>query len=102
MILTKLILKSSLILIILFLSFIFNFCQKTGRDNQYQIVLRNNWYLRSSAEVQAGGDLIASPRFDLNGWYPTNVPSTVLAALVKNNVYQNPFFGKNLENIPTE
>jgi len=102
MFLVKFMVKSLLILIILFLSLIFNFCQKAGKDTQYQTVLRNGWYIRSSAEIKASGDLISSPGFDLNGWYPTNLPTTVLAALVKNGVYQDPYFGKNLENIPTE
>ena len=33
-------------------------------------------------------------------WYPTTVPSTVLAALVANKVYPDPYCGTNINNIP--
>ena len=42
------------------------------------------------------------PNFDTGGWYPTSVPSTVLATLVENGVYDNPYFGMNLKKIPQE
>ncbi len=81
---------------------IFAACHQRGADFQHEIVLKNGWYLCSAEKVGQTGDLISRADFDLNGWYPTNVPATVLAALLKNDVYQNPFFGKNLENIPTD
>jgi exo-1,4-beta-D-glucosaminidase len=60
------------------------------------------WSLRSSANVTAPGETISTSSFDTHGWYLTNVPSTVLAALVKNGVYRDPYYGKNLETISVE
>ena len=36
---------------------------------------------------------------ELDGWYSADVPSTVFGSLVKDGVYKDVFFGKNLENV---
>ncbi|HPG38959.1 MAG TPA: glycoside hydrolase family 2 TIM barrel-domain containing protein [bacterium] len=68
---------------------------------QNETALKNDWFIRSSAEVKESGALISGAGYDITGWYPTDVPATVMAALVKNNVYHDPFMGNNLETIPT-
>src|SRR5579883_3187930 len=47
------------------------------------------------AELAAPG----ARMFLRKGWYPTDIPSTVRAALVRNHVYPNPDFGMNLRSI---
>ena len=47
-----------------------------------------------------GGPTISQPGYNPGGWYPIAAPSTVLAGLVANNVYQNIYFGTNLKNVP--
>jgi len=64
------------------------------------IALRKNWRLQSSAKVKESGALIASPGSKTADWYPTTVPSTVLASLIDNKVYPDPYFGMNLRSIP--
>src|SRR6185295_14403948 len=64
--------------------------------------LRSGWQLRSSAEVTAGGAEISRPGFPTAGWTAARVPTTVLAALVASGEYKDPYFGRNLEKIPTE
>ena len=76
-------------------------CQGPAEVPQFPILLDKGWHIQSAAELSATGDQISSPGFDIQGWYPTNVPSTVLAVLVQNGVYRDPFFGKNLDSIPT-
>lgn len=46
------------------------------------------------------GDAISQEGFQPSDWYRTSVPSTVLAALVNNNVYRDPYYGMNLRSIP--
>ncbi len=58
------------------------------------------WYLQSSEKVKGDGALISSSGFDIRGWYPAVVPSTVLGTLVENDVYRDIFFGRNLKNVP--
>jgi exo-1,4-beta-D-glucosaminidase len=64
------------------------------------MALRQGWMIQSSAKVQATGAKISTPGFKPAGWYPTTIPSTVFAALVKNRVYPNPDFGTNLRSVP--
>lgn len=64
------------------------------------LVLRENWRLQSSAKIKESGALISSSPVKTIDWYTTKVPSTVLAALVDNKVYHDPYFGMNLRSIP--
>jgi len=77
-------------------------CQKQDVLDDFKIVLADDWQLISSAENDEMPQKLNPSVIELNTPYKTNVPSTVLAALVKNGVYVDPYFGKNLEKIPTE
>jgi exo-1,4-beta-D-glucosaminidase len=72
------------------------------RDVQYDRLFSDGWMIQASSKVRKTPELISRPGFDTHRWYPTSVPSTVLAALVENGVYKNPYFGMNLSKIPTE
>ncbi len=64
-------------------------------------IVLDDWRLQSSARVSApDGSAIASTGFAADGWYRAGVPTTVLAALVDNGVYRDPYFGANLRAIP--
>jgi len=67
-----------------------------------EIELEMDWSVFSSASVQQTGREISSEEFMLEKSYGTNVPSTVLAALVRNNVYSDIYVGDNFDNIPGE
>ena len=71
-------------------------------SNPFQQNLNNGWALQDSAKVKATGEAISSPDFPPKNWYPANVPTTVMAALVANGVYKNIYYGENLAKIPTE
>jgi exo-1,4-beta-D-glucosaminidase len=62
--------------------------------------LTSGWSLRSANNVTDTGPTISQPGYSTTGWYPITVPSTVLAGLVANNVYQNIYFGTNLQSVP--
>ena len=64
------------------------------------LLLKDNWHLQSSAKVAETGEIISTTQFNPNGWYPTCIPTTVLAALVDNKVYPDLYFGENLKSIP--
>jgi exo-1,4-beta-D-glucosaminidase len=61
--------------------------------------LAQGWMIQSSAKVGENGAVISTTAFRPQGWYSTDVPSTVVAALVRNRVYPNPDFGMNLRSI---
>jgi exo-1,4-beta-D-glucosaminidase len=62
--------------------------------------MEDDWRLQSSAQVKQPGEAISTDGFQASGWHRTSVPATVLAALVENKVYPDPFFGLNLKSIP--
>ena len=62
--------------------------------------LETGWALQSSAKVTAPGSTLSTPGFSPKGWHKVSVPSTVVAALVKNKVYPDPYFGMNIRQIP--
>src|SRR3954449_4812849 len=64
------------------------------------LALRDGWSLQSSGKVDKPGDVLSTPRFSPTGWYSVSVPTTVVAALVKQKVYPNPDFGMNLRKLP--
>src|ERR671936_554384 len=62
--------------------------------------LTTGWALRSATNVTDTGATISQPGYSTTGWYPITIPSTVLAGLVANKVYQNIYFGTNLQVVP--
>ncbi|MDH5610809.1 MAG: beta galactosidase jelly roll domain-containing protein, partial [Cyclobacteriaceae bacterium] len=66
------------------------------------IPLENDWQIQSSANLDQKGSSLSTPDTDTREWQSTPVPSTVLAALVRNNVYQDIFMGDNFDKIPKE
>ena len=56
--------------------------------------------LQSSCRVKSAGEHISTPGFSTSGWHATSVPSTVVAALVADKTYPDPYFGLNLRSIP--
>jgi exo-1,4-beta-D-glucosaminidase len=65
-----------------------------------QIFLHKNWQLQSSCEVKATGQQLSTPGFDASAWHHTNLPSTVVGALVNDKTYPDPTYGTNLRSLP--
>ena len=63
--------------------------------------LRNGWMLQSSCKIApATGAQISVAGFRTDGWHATSVPSTVVAALVADKTFPDPYLGQNLRSIP--
>src|SRR5690348_1645438 len=76
------------------------FAAPAGLSASPEIALRQNWFLASSADVRDGGAAISLPGYTTRDWYPATVPTTVLSALVADQVYLEPYTGLNLRSIP--
>jgi len=63
-------------------------------------ILTTGWLLRSSCDMNATGAQISAAGFSTDGWHKTNVPSTVVAALVADGTYPDPYYSDNLRKIP--
>src|ERR671931_928200 len=62
--------------------------------------LTSGWSLRSATNFTDTGATISQPGYSTTGWYSITAPSTVLAGLVANNVYQDVYVGTNLQSVP--
>jgi len=62
--------------------------------------LQKGWVIRSSADVKEPGSVVSTRAYKPAGWFATTVPSTVVAALVRNEIYPDPHFGMNLRRFP--
>ncbi len=69
-------------------------------ESNNRIYLKEGWQIISSTQVKEDGDIISSKKYRPQNWYPTSIPSTVLSALIKNNVYPDFRFGLNSFLIP--
>ncbi|MGO9863471.1 MAG: glycoside hydrolase family 2 protein [Terriglobales bacterium] len=67
---------------------------------QTKLALRDGWMIETSAKVEAKGEAISTPAFVPKGWLAAAVPTTVVAALVKDNKLPDPYFGMNLRQLP--
>ncbi|MCC5478016.1 glycoside hydrolase family 2 protein [Streptomyces barringtoniae] len=56
--------------------------------------------IQSSAKVSESPDVISSPGYPAQGWYPAGPRSTVLGALLADGVYADPFYSTNQQKIP--
>ena len=71
-----------------------------GETGEARRPLASGWRIQSSARVAAKGDAVSTVGFAANGWHDARVPNTVVAALVADGTYEEPYFGMNLRKIP--
>jgi len=62
--------------------------------------LHKDWQLQSSCKLKATGAEISVTGFDAKNWHRTDIPATVVAALVADGTYPDPDYGTNLRSIP--
>jgi len=71
-------------------------------NKTFNIELTQDWYIQSSEHISQNGKAISTDKHLSTNWIPTQVPTTVLGALVANKIYEDPYFGENLKAIPTQ
>jgi exo-1,4-beta-D-glucosaminidase len=69
-------------------------------DAQESIDLTEGWRIAAAAGVEADGRAVSVAGFDTTDWLSAAVPSTPVAAMLKNGVVGDPYFGRNLQAIP--
>ena len=70
------------------------------RTENFSMILHDDWRMQSSVTDQTKGDKISTIDFLATNWYPVTVPSTIIAGLIADHVYDfDPFFGKNFEKL---
>src|ERR1700722_340290 len=69
-------------------------------DESSRIYLHKDWQIQSSCDVKASGAEISAAGFDTKGWHRSDIPSTVVGALVTDKTYPDPGYGTNLRSFP--
>jgi exo-1,4-beta-D-glucosaminidase len=84
-----------------FLWLIGSFVNLYAQNIKFEQQLKEGWAVESSTKINRTGATISQNNFDDSKWYKTTVPSTVMAAMIANNEYQDIFMGENLNKVDT-
>ena len=91
--------KKAIIIAPLFLFTTVAYTQNNPNEN-FQWALKEGWKMQTSLTTRARGEEVSKQNFSTHGWYNVRVPTTIVAGLLANNVYNfDPFFAKNLQKI---
>jgi exo-1,4-beta-D-glucosaminidase len=91
--------KKAILLALLCFIFTQAFCQTEESEN-YRVILKDNWGMQSSVTDPSAGSDISKADFKTAGWYKVSVPTTVIAGLIANKVYNfDPFYSRNFEKL---
>ena len=71
-----------------------------GTAHTSTLALSEGWAIQSSGKVAEKGEVISTPSFQPREWMRASVPTTVVAAQLKNKLLPDPFFGMNLRQYP--
>ncbi|MGZ3874797.1 MAG: glycosyl hydrolase 2 galactose-binding domain-containing protein [Mucilaginibacter sp.] len=76
-----------------------SFCQEEATEN-YHLLLKNDWNMQSAVTDAATGGQISKADFNAGKWYKVSIPTTVIAGLLANKVYDfDPFYSRNFEKL---
>ncbi len=69
-------------------------------SENYRLILKDGWEMQSVTKDATTGSLVSQSNFVPKGWYPVSVPTTIIAGLLANKVYDfDPFFGTNFQKL---
>ena len=89
-----------IILVLTLLVFCFSSFAQSGSSESFRMILKDNWQMQSALKDLSPAALISQDRFVPKGWYKISVPSTIIAGLFANKVYNfDPFYGMNFEKL---
>ncbi|MFC4585195.1 discoidin domain-containing protein [Sphaerisporangium corydalis] len=60
----------------------------------------DGYKIQSSSKVTDSAAAISTPGYAASGWYPVGPRSTVMAGLLKNGKYPDPFYSTNMRDVP--
>jgi exo-1,4-beta-D-glucosaminidase len=74
-----------------------SFAQTT---ESHRMILKDGWQMQSVTKDASPGSAISQTKFVPKGWYKVTVPTTIIAGLLANKVYDfDPFMGMNFEKL---
>ncbi len=67
---------------------------------QTTMILKDDWQMQSATKVTGTGGALSQPGYTAADWYKVSVPTTIIAGLLANKVYDfDPFYGMNFEKL---
>jgi len=91
--------KKATLLALLIFAVQYVFSQKEESEN-YRVILKDDWKMQSAVTDTSMGKSISQSGFQTANWYKVTVPTTVIAGLLANKVYDfDPFYGQNFEKL---
>lgn len=64
------------------------------------LTLKDDWYMQSTTRVSGDGSMVSQVGYSPANWYKVSIPTTIIAGLLANNVYDfDPFYGMNFEKL---
>ena len=91
--------KKTLLLALLCLVFSYGYSQDEETES-YRVYLKEGWKMQSAVTDASTGGEISKTGFQPANWYNVSVPTTVIAGLIANKVYDfDPFYGRNFEKL---
>ena len=85
---------------IILLAFLFQHVFSQNKTENFSMILHDDWRMQSSVTDKTKGAAISAENFAANSWYPITVPSTIIAGLLANHVYNfDPFYGTILKSL---
>jgi len=73
---------------------------QTSTEPPAKLYLHKNWQVQSSCESKSFGEQVSLANFDAARWHHTDIPATVVGALVIDKTYPDPNYGTNLKSFP--
>lgn len=69
-------------------------------SENYRMILKDGWQMQSAVKVADAGAALSRTGYTASGWYKVSVPTTIIAGLLANKVYDfDPFYGMNFEKL---
>jgi exo-1,4-beta-D-glucosaminidase len=91
----------NIFLVVLIFAFYSSFSQ--SKTENFDMILHDGWNMQSSVTQNAKGENISQKDFKTTGWYNVSVPTTIIAGLLANHVYNfDPFYAQNFEKLKDE
>ena len=89
-----------LIFIITLSLFSYSTFAQSGSSETFRMILKDDWQMQSSQKDATPASSISTDKFEPKGWYKVSVPTTIIAGLLANKVYDfDPFYGMNFKKL---
>ncbi len=69
-------------------------------SENFKMILKDGWQMQSATKVADAGSSLSRPGYKTLDWYKVSVPTTIIAGLLSNKVYDfDPFYDMNFEKL---